>query len=101
MNGDNKQRSPSFQSMTDDDAHYSKIFKVLDPNDELKLGSPSDTPKSRPSRQENTDQPVEPLRGLTDRTSRSNNQNHLPITTTDNSKGPFKEWYKTNDDDDD
>ncbi|CAF0716915.1 unnamed protein product [Adineta steineri] len=92
-NRSNKQRSPSFQSMDDNDAHYDKIFQVLDPNNKLELGSrpPSagaPRPKTRRGREEYTDQPVDPLVGLDalgEQTARStdrpNENSHKPVST--------------------
>jgi hypothetical protein len=115
-NGNNNQKSPSFQSMNDEEAHYTKIFDQLDSEDELKLGSPrsrrTPRPKTRRGRQnqneeEHTTQPVDPLVGLddlTNQTARSNeqqNQNSLQSTTTDHAENRFKRWYVNNDNDDD
>jgi hypothetical protein len=118
INDNNKQKSPSFRSMNDNDANYKTIFEQLDPDDELKLGSPPHTPppaprpKTRrgrqdPIEQKETNQPVEPLDGLdnlADQTARSTDEHNpisLPSTTTDNREDQFKKWYPTNHEDDD
>ncbi len=97
-NGTLKEKSPSFQSMNDNEADYRKIFRQLDPKNELELGSPPQSPTLRPktrrgrqdqSDEHYTDQPVVPpidLNDLANQTARSNDQqnpNTLPSTTTD------------------
>jgi len=102
--------------MNDEEAHYRKIFKQLDPDSELELGSPRHSPTPRPktrrgpqdqNEQQATTQPVDPLIGLdrlAEQTARSNdqqNQNSLRSTTIDNAENQFKDWYQKKDDDDD
>jgi hypothetical protein len=109
-NSYNEQKSPSFQSMNDEDAHYRKIFEKLDKDGKLKIGSRPPSSQSRHSRQDQNNQqyptpPVDPLIGLddlADQTARSNdqqNQNSFPSTTTENAKNRFKRAYDTNEDD--
>lgn len=122
-----KQKSPSFQSMNDEEAHYQTIFDQLDPKGQLKLGSRYQSPEVQPqspeprhqnsesrpktrrgphdqNNQQNSTQLVDPLIGLDDlhnQTARSNDQltqNSLPSTTTNNEETPRKRWHPTNHD---
>lgn len=92
INGNMKERSPSpsFQSMNEDEADYKKIFKRLDPKNELQLGSRPTSPtpirpRTRRGREEqDTQLPVAPLVGLDglgDQTARSDHQQN-PISST-------------------
>lgn len=104
-----KERSASFQSMNDDEAHYRAIFRQLDPNNDLQLGSdpPSPTvrPRTRRGRDEsNTEQqqPVVPpirLDNLGDQTGRSNDQlnpSSLPSTITNTTENQSRRMFSTN-----
>ncbi|CAF3621989.1 unnamed protein product [Rotaria sp. Silwood1] len=111
----NKERSSSFQSMNDNDANYRTIFKQLDPDNQLELGSsrnsssPSSTNRQDEIKKNNKNPIIDPLVGLdnlTDQTPRSNDQlnhNSLPHTTIESGKHLFKPMYppQSTDDEDD
>jgi hypothetical protein len=113
INNNEKGKSPSFQEMNDDEADYKKIFKKLDPDDRLSIGSPTTSPRPKTRRglqnqseEENENKLIEPLKGLdqlANQSARSNDQHNpssLPPTTTDNAENQFQRWYPTDDDDD-
>ena len=94
--------------MNEDDAHYKTIFKQLDPNNELKLGSrapsPAPRPRTRHGREEqNTQQqPIVPpirLDNLGDQTGRSNDQQNpssLPSSLTNTTENQSRRMHSTN-----
>ncbi|CAF2546883.1 unnamed protein product [Rotaria sp. Silwood2] len=101
--------------MDDNDAHYRKIFRGLDPGNELKLGSSSNSPSPPPTiyrtrqdqiKHENEINSVDPLVGLddlADQTPRSNDQlnhNSLPRTTNEYGENRFRSTRQTDNSDD-
>ena len=109
-----KYRSPSFQSMNEEEAHYTRIFKKIDPDNTLDLHlspppTPIPRPKTRHGLKDKNDEhsPVAPLVGLDNldnQTARSDDQlilNSLPSTTTDHTENHSRRPRTTDRDDED
>ncbi|UJR29948.1 hypothetical protein I4U23_017495 [Adineta vaga] len=115
-NKNEHERNPSFHSMKDDEANYKDIFRKLDPENTLDLGSPPRTPSPRPKtrrgeadsiERDDQNQPNLPrlrLDTLTNQSARSNdqdNQNSRSSIAKENPKSQYKQMYPTDTDNDD